>query len=287
MALSPTHRFGQIIGEVLQESLRGSLAAVAKKHKLYLDSKCERACRDGKHKVSWVDVKGNTHDLDYVLEKAGTDTVLGKPKAFIEIAYRRYTKHSRNKAQEIQGAIIPLAEAYKDDHPFLGVVVGGVFTEPSLAQLRSHGFGVLYFPFETIVAAFKTVGINAHFDEDSADADVQRKVDAYEKLPQADRDKIARELLKLHKVDIGHFVHELEVSLTRTISAVFVLALHGAHHELKTIKDAMEFIEKYDEPSGAADFVRYEVNVRYSNGDELRGTFASKVEALKFLNGLE
>ena len=45
---------------------------------------------------------GNVHDLDYVFEQGGTEATIGQPKAFIEIAWRRYTKHSRNKAQEIQ-----------------------------------------------------------------------------------------------------------------------------------------------------------------------------------------
>ena len=48
---------------------------------------------------------------DYVLERGGTDTVRGLPAAFIETAWRRYTKHSRNKAQEIQGAVLALAHA--------------------------------------------------------------------------------------------------------------------------------------------------------------------------------
>lgn len=178
MAESPTHRFGQIIGDVIEESVRQSLEQIADKHGMFLDFKHPRATRGGKNKVSWTDSKGNVHDLDYVLEAGGSDEVLGRPKAFVEIAYRRYTKHSRNKAQEIQGAIAPLAETYRDHHPFLGVVLAGVFTEGSLQQLRSHGFGVLYFPFESVVTAFGKVGIDVYFDEDSTDRSVAAKVRA-------------------------------------------------------------------------------------------------------------
>ena len=78
-----------------------------------------------------MDSKGNTHILDYVMEEGGSEAVQGRPRAFIEIAWRRYTKHSKNKAQEIQGAITPLAETYQDSHPFLGAVLAGEFTEPS------------------------------------------------------------------------------------------------------------------------------------------------------------
>ena len=136
MAESPSHRFGQIIGEVLESAIRPPLAAVATAHGLYLDAKRPRKARAGKRKVAWVDGKGNTHDLDYVMETGGTEDTSGAPKAFIEIAWRRYTKHSRNKAQEIQSAIGPLSERYGDSHPFLGVVLAGVFTDGSLDQLR-------------------------------------------------------------------------------------------------------------------------------------------------------
>src|SRR5205823_1836131 len=139
MAESPGHRFGQIIGNVLETAIRPILESLARGLGYYLDGKGERKARGTRRKVVWVDNKGNSHDLDYVFESGGSAEVIGSPKAFIEIAWRRYTKHSRNKAQEIQGAILPLAERHLDCHPFLGVVLGGVFTEASLSQLRSHG----------------------------------------------------------------------------------------------------------------------------------------------------
>lgn len=175
MAHAPGHRFGQIIGDMLELAIRPPLIDVARKHGLYLDWKHERPARNGRKLVKWTDSKRNEHDLDYVLEAGGSEDTQGTPKAFIEIAYRRYTKHSRNKAQEIQGAITPLAETYSDHHPFLGVVLAGVFTSRSLAQLRSHNFGVLYFPFDSIVKAFKAVNIDAFFDEDTPDDNIQGK----------------------------------------------------------------------------------------------------------------
>lgn len=185
MARSPSHRFGQIIGETLEHAIRPILQAVANELGLYLDAKGEREARGTRRKVAWVDGRGNTHDLDYVFEAGGTADTVGAPRAFIEIAWRRYTKHSRNKAQEIQAAILPLAERYSDHHPFLGVVLGGVFTDTSLSQLRSHGFAVLYFPYDNVVAAFAEVGIDAAFNEDTADSVLLRKVKAYEKLKPA------------------------------------------------------------------------------------------------------
>ena len=103
MAQSPPHRLGQIIGEVLELTIHDPLQALCQRHGLYLDTQHSRPARDGRTKVTWKDQNGNTHDLDYVIEQGGSESQLGIPKAFIEIAWRRYTKHSRNKAQEIQG----------------------------------------------------------------------------------------------------------------------------------------------------------------------------------------
>lgn len=83
MAESPAHRFGQIVGEVLEAAIEPLLSRFAKKHSLYLDKKGERPCRPGK-KCSWLDRNGNKHDLDYVLERGGSRTNLGIPAAFIE-----------------------------------------------------------------------------------------------------------------------------------------------------------------------------------------------------------
>ena len=263
MAQSPSHRFGQIIGEVLESAIRPPLQAVAKQHGLYLDAKRPRKARGGKRKVAWVDGKGNTHDLDYVIEEGGTEEKIGSPKAFVEIAWRRYTKHSRNKAQEIQGAIVPLAERYSDSHPFLGVVLAGVFTDGSLNQLRSHGFQVLYFPYESVVAGFAAVGIDAAFDEDTPDATLQHRVNQYEKLSTAKKGKIAAYLRKRHKSDLEAFSSALRVTLTRKIESVYVLPLHGAARTLGDVAQAIVFLETFDESNPDGSFARYEVGVRY------------------------
>lgn len=120
MAESPAHRFGQLIGNLLEELVESFLLEFANRNRLYLDyQKRLRTARKGK-KVTWEDSYGNVHDLDFVLERGGNDDVLGTPVAFIEVAWRRYTKHSRNKVQEIQGAILPLAEKHRWCNPFLG-----------------------------------------------------------------------------------------------------------------------------------------------------------------------
>lgn len=87
MAESPAHRFGQVIGELLESVVLPQLEIFCKNHALYLDhQKRVRSARSGK-KVSWTDQYGNTHDLDFVIERDGTDQQIGRPLAFIETAW--------------------------------------------------------------------------------------------------------------------------------------------------------------------------------------------------------
>src|SRR5206468_13136039 len=141
MAESPSHQFGQVIGDILEAAVKPVLQEFADKYNLYLDKQGPRPTRDG-NKVSWVDKNGNKHDLDYVLERSGTPRIVGTPVAFIETACRRYTKHCRHQAQEIQGAIMPLVETYGTS-PFIGEGLGGGFTGGALSQWDSGGFAIV------------------------------------------------------------------------------------------------------------------------------------------------
>lgn len=284
MAQSPSHKFGQIIGDLLEEMIHQPLKRVADKHGLFLDYKHPRPARNNRRKVAWTDHKGNVHDLDYVLELNGSEDEIGSPKAFIESAWRRYTKHSRNKAQEIQGAIGPLAATYSEYHPFLGVVLAGVFTEGSLAQLRSHGFSILYYPYEVICRALDTVGINAAFDEETPDAEVQMKVNAYAKLTDKQKRKIVSTLRRLRQANVQEFLDQLEASLERRLAKICIVSLHGSSTSVTSVADAIRFVEDYDEQRATDGFWRYEINVEYSNGDTVNSSFHDKLTAIRYLN---
>ena len=97
MAESLAHRWGQIIGDGFEMFVRNILGEVAQRHGLYLDFKRPRATRGGQGKVTWQDGYGNRHDLDYVLERGGTEEKLGIPVAFIESAWRCATSPSNSR----------------------------------------------------------------------------------------------------------------------------------------------------------------------------------------------
>lgn len=286
MAGSPSHKFGQIIGNLIQDAITAPLAAFAAEFDLYLDTAGVRAARRGR-KVTWTDSYGNAHDLDFVLERGGSEEELGVPIAFVEVAWRRYTRHSRNKAQEIQGALLPLAETYRDAAPFIGAVLAGEFTGGAVDQLRSLGFNVLHFPYPLVIQAFATVQIDAHSEDGTPDAEYAKRVAQWEALSGTQREAVSTRLLDLNRDAVTAFVARLQDAAERRIVAVVVLPLHGTEVTQTSIDDAIHYIASYAETESDQALVRYEVEARYSNGDRVRGEFSSREESIRFLRHLQ
>ena len=286
MAKSPSHKFGQIIGNLIEDAIAVPLAAFAAEHDLYLDTGGPRKARRGR-RVTWTDRYGNSHDLDFVLERGGSDEQTGTPVAFVEAAWRRYTKHSRNKVQEIQGALLPLAETHEHVAPFLGAVLAGEFTDGAIGQLRSLGFNVLHFPYPIVLEAFAAVGIEAHAAEGTPDEEYAPRVAQWEALSGAKREAVSARLLALNKTAVSAFVARLRDAAERRIVAVIVLPLHGNEVTQGSIDDAIQYIASYVETESDRTFVRYEVEARYGNGDRVRGEFSSREESIRFLRHLQ
>lgn len=283
MAQSPAHRFGQMIGQMLEEIVRPELERFCLSRGLYLDQKGKRGKARPGRKVSWADKFGNLHDLDFVIEKDGTSHTRGRPLAFIEVAWRRYTKHSRNKAQEIQGAILPIVEQHPWDKPFLGCVLAGIFTKGALDQLKSTGFEVLYFPYDTVVAAFNRVGIDVDFDENTPDEKFAKCVGLIEGLTDQRRQRLFESLLKPNGKRLEHFLESLRKSLDRMVDEVLIVPLFGNANQFKSAKEAVDFLAAYSESDKPAKFKKYEVIIRFSNGDRIQGSFEDKKNALEFI----
>ncbi len=286
MARSPAHTWGQVIGNVLEGAVKRVLSQVADEHVLYLDSKGPRGTRRGV-KVVWIDEFGNSHDLDYVMERGGSDINVGEPLAFIEAAWRRYTKHSRNKAQEIQGAVLPVAARYANTHPFLGAIVAGEFTDGALTQLRSHGFAVLYLPYSEVLDAFAVVGIDASSDENTSLTAFEQKLAEWENLPLSERRRVDDALLTPTKSTVKAFVSELSESLLRRIDRIVVLPLAGASSEFPIPEAAAEFLSTLEMGTMVkAPLDRIEIRVEYSNGDTVTAVHGSTRVAIQFLQSL-
>ena len=291
MAQSPSHKFGQALGKlfediVLDDILKPRLQQFAQTKNYYLDWQRSRPARSGK-KVTWEDKYGNKHDLDFVIEIDGTDDQLGRPVAFIESAWRRYTKHSRNKAQEIQGAILPIIELHHLSAPFYGAVLAGEFTKPALDQLRNNGFAIIYIPYTDVVAAFKKINFDVAFDETTAGPIYTAASKRLAALNTSEKDKLRLALMDVSKQEVDRFMDTLRNCLDRFISQIIIMPLFGTRYEFENIDDALTKLNTVDTDRPSGEFERFEVIIDYSNSDTIRATFENKILLAEFLRKLK
>ena len=282
MAKSPSHILGELIGNFFEDAMKEPIEKFSKEYDLYFDNIGPRKARKGK-KITWTDIDGNKHDLDYVLEKGGTEHIIGKPVAFIELAWRRYTRHSKNKVQEISGAINPIVERFEQTQPFKGAILSGEFTSTSLEQLRSQGFSVLYIPFKTLVSVFERNGLNINFDEDTSENELNQIVENWKDTPNEKLNLIKEELLKECSNEIEVFKKALSSNVNRQIENIYILPLHGRSVELASRHSAIEFIGHYTFSLECAELQYIDIIVKYTNGSNVECHFKTKEQAIDFL----
>jgi hypothetical protein len=262
------------------------LREFADKHGLYLDKKGERPARRGK-KLTWIDSYGFGHDLDYVLERGGKPDKIGTPVAFIESAWRRYTKHSKNKAQEITGAVLPIANKHSFSAPMLGCILIGDYTAPAMKQLEGIGFRVLYLDYASVREAFQSVGIDAYFDKDTPeDVHIERKK-RWDALSKEEQQGVWTLLIERNEGHLRDFMMHLERAVRRQITALRIIPLHGTAMDCITVGEAIGFVELYDEKAAHGPLVKYEVIIRYDNGDKIDAQFQDRATTISFLQGYE
>lgn len=287
MARSSSHKFGQMIGDMLEHLMVGELQPIAEEYGMYLDYKHKRKARNNKKEVTWSDNNGNKHKLDIVIEAEGSEEKFGYPKAFVELAWRRYTKHSKNKAQEIAGAILPLVKANNQYSPFYGVILAGEFTKPALEQLRSQGFKVLYFSINTIVEAFRVNGMHIEWEEDTEDYIFDQYI---QELSSWGRDQINSFLsfiLESCENEIDEFKEALSDCFSRAIKRIRVFTLHGISIDLDSVREAIQYVTNYDEKKlESGKLVKYEIYIKYNNGDSIEVEYKEKRDVIRFLQNL-
>jgi hypothetical protein len=277
------HKLGQVVGEFFESYFAESLGELAKAHGLYCDAKGYRPkVRGRRKKVTWLDSDGNPHDLDYVFEYNGSAEVQGQPAAFIELAWRRYTKHSRNKAGEIEGALVHLGNTFRG--AFTGAILGGEWTATSITQLHSHRIPVLHIPFDIIADTFATKKVDLRYAE-NANSEVKLAIlRAWDNLSQQDKRELEEEFgRRIHK-QYEHFKSNLIVALTRRAVQVRLFLLYGEELNFTSVSEAIEALNSAEElPKSQYPLLRFEIHIRFDNGTHMDGNFATKSESLDFL----
>ena len=178
---------------------------------------------------------------------------------------------------------MPVRDKHHYSAPFMGCFLVGDYTTGAMEQLRSLGFHLLYFTYPTIIEAFAVVGIDAQYDEATSDEEFASKQEMWDELDQGQRDSIWNTLLELNKQEISTFMEALEKAVKRQIDGIRLIPLHGTSREWRSIQAAIEFVESYEETGASDPLHKYEVQIRYDNGDRIEGQFSDKESVIDFL----
>lgn len=80
------------------------------------------------------------------------------------------------------------------------------------------------------------------------------------------------------------FLEILDAALSRRIESITVFVLHGQPQQIATIAEAIDYLQSYpDTQPSSAPAARYEIGVRFNNGDVIHGIFQTKDAAISFL----
>lgn len=287
MAYSASHQIGEQIGDFFEEIIIRYLSPIiAEEDNYYLDYNHPRPARNYERILKGTDSDGNEHRLDIVIEHGGSEESLGNPKAYIETAWRRYTKHSKNKAQEIAGAILPLVKTNAENMPFYAAILAGEYTKNSIDQLVSQGFFVLHFTYEEIAAIYDTEGVSIRWNEQTQISELESLSSQLAHLDNSAKERMAELFIDRYAGKLNRLRIELKESLEITITEVRITPVHGKTKTLGNPKSAISYIVSYDEDS-IQPIMRYEISVRYSNGQEYTMRCRTKRQAIQFLTRYE
>ncbi len=67
MAVSPSHILGEMIGNFFEDVMKSPIRDLCNRYNVYFDSIGPRKARSS-NKITWGDINGSKHDLDYVIE---------------------------------------------------------------------------------------------------------------------------------------------------------------------------------------------------------------------------
>ena len=188
-ASSSGHQLGQIIGDWYEKNVAAVLfQSIADELGLYLDHRFKnRSCRS--NKIIWADLDGNKVDYDFVLELGGDDTKQGVPLAFFETFWRRGSRHSKDKARDDSGKLMPMRDTYPTAR-VLGIVSAGDFTKPAQEYVQSRRIDLFFIPKDNILQAWAKSGITIDYPDGAQEKDkLEIVTQAQQKLKEANKEQ--------------------------------------------------------------------------------------------------
>jgi hypothetical protein len=243
---SSGHKLGQLVGDWFEEQVAVTLLqTIADELGLYLDHRFrQRKCRAGK--IVWSDLDANDVDYDFVLELGGTDSKKGVPLAFFETFWRRGARHSKDKARDDSGKLMPMRETYPTAR-VLGIISAGDFTKPAQELVRSRAIDLFYIPKAKICESWQNCDVEMDYS-DSASEEVKSKIanEADKKLTNKKKESIYQQLVKsLGKSVFDSYVQRIVAGIAAVpieyhITPIFI----GKKAVFNNYADAERFLKK-------------------------------------------
>lgn len=281
---SAGHRLGQVIGDWYEEYfVLPLLLKVANHLQLYLDHRFRKR-PSRREKIVWTDDENNDVDYDFVLELDGTDEQRGIPVAFLECFWRRGARHSKDKARDDSGKLMPM----RNVHPtarFLGIIAGADFTKPARQLVLSREIDLFYVPKAKIVQAFQEVGLSIDYPDKAPEAYKQELAD---RCARALNKKVCRKVAESLQKLVGQSVLEAYVDRVRgALGALpqelrFLCRKSSQPQIFETIPDASAFLDdpRFDFSNPTEGYL-YEIT--YSDGTEFQREVAN-LDELRMLH---
>ena len=170
-------------------------------------------------------------------------------------------------------------------------MLAGEFTRNALHQLESKGFGVLHIPYDSILAAFRELGIDASSEDGvggTTEEQFREKIAKWEsaRQPQATNRLLAK-IHALHQREIADFKQRLEAALQRQVTSVRLTVLRGHAVECSDVADAIAYLieeeKSYRLREDGEQREAFEVVVRFNTSAKIEATFPKRAEAIAFL----
>ena len=117
-------------------------------------------------------------------------------------------------------------------------MLAGEFTAPSIRQLTSLNFSVIYIPYQVIVTSFRAIGVELEFDQATADSEFERASAEIKTLTPRNISKLRAKICADCDEGITSFMNKLHAVLRRHIVSVSLIPAWGDKHVVDTLAEA-------------------------------------------------
>ena len=273
---SAGHKLGQLIGDWFEEYfVFPLLKELSEALGLYLDSRFIHRDARGE-KIQWKDFDGNYVDYDFVLEINGTNSQIGIPVAFIESFWRRGSRHSKDKARDDSGKLLPMLDTYPSAR-FLGIISAGDFTNPARELVKSRGIELFYVPKEKLVKAFSDNGLIMDYPDKSPESEKALIVKKFEsQFNKKKKIKVCNDLKRLiGTATINSFTQRVKAKLSALPQEIRFILRHDSHPIVfVSVSDAADFLKK-PEFKMTNPKESYVYQITFSDGSEFERSISS------------